>query len=331
VNEYGFLGGLGAAVSLTPLIRILARRLGFVDMPRPDRHHRMPTPYLGGVAVFLAVVIGLGFTAGFRHETPAAGQKEFLVVLLGAAALLLGLADDWRRLSPPLKFAGQVGIATLFLAVAGPGPTGISAWDGILGLLWVVGFMNAFNFLDNMDGVLPGVSFIASLGLAGLAILHGVSGMNSLLVLAGALFGFLLFNLPPARIFLGDAGSLSLGAMLAGAGWLFASETGSLAAWFALPLVLSYPLFDITFVTLTRLKRRQAPWIGGRDHTTHRLNSLLGGPRRALLVIYGLAFLGSLGALAAGFSAELFWLLPYWWIGLVYLGLGVKLATVPVR
>jgi UDP-GlcNAc:undecaprenyl-phosphate/decaprenyl-phosphate GlcNAc-1-phosphate transferase len=330
LNQYGFLAGLGAAVALTPLIRILARHLGFVDVPRPDRHHRLPTPYMGGVAVYLALLLGLLATGGFpsRHNDP--GYKDALALLVGAASLLLGLADDWRPLSPPVKFAGQVAIAVVFVALAGPGPTSFPPLDTFLGLFWMVGCMNAFNFLDNMDGVLSGVAFVGALGMAGLAALHGVTGMGWLVVLAGALLGFLVYNAPPARIFLGDTGSLLLGGLLAAGGWLFASDTGELTAWAALPLVLSYPLFDIFFVTSTRLRRGQAPWIGGRDHTTHRLNTWLGGPWRVLLVVYGLSFLGSLAAIGAGFSNDLLLLLPYWWIALVYFGLGLRLSMVKV-
>ena len=329
--DYGFLAGLFGALLFTPIVSFVARRLGFVDVPRPDRHHQIPTPYLGGVAVFLALLVGLFVSRLFPSPHSVATSRGAILLLVASASLLLGLADDWRRLSPPVKFAGQVAIATLFLGVGGAGPTHSSLWDGILGLLWIVGFMNAFNFLDNMDGVLAGVSFIAVLGLGGLTIAHGVTGIGWLLVLGGALLGFLVFNAPPARIFLGDAGSLFLGGILSAAAWMFASEAGNLGDWLALPLVLAYPLFDIIFVTVTRLKRRQAPWIGGRDHTTHRLATWLGGPRRALLAIYALSFLGSLGALLSSFSPGLLWLLPYWCLGLVFAGLGLKLATIPVR
>jgi UDP-GlcNAc:undecaprenyl-phosphate GlcNAc-1-phosphate transferase len=315
---------------LTPLVRLLALKAGFVDVPRADRHHRTPTPYLGGVAVFLAMLLGL-LAIGEITSGTSGHHGRVILLLVGAASLVLGLADDWRHLSPPLKFAGQVGITTLFLAVAGPGPTGSAAFDGVIGLFWIVGFMNAFNFLDNMDGVLAGVSFVAVLGLVGMSLAHGVTGSAWLLVLAGALFGFLLFNAPPARIFLGDAGSLFLGGIVSAAAWMFASEVSTPGAWFALPLILAYPLFDILFVTVTRLKRGQRPWIGGRDHTTHRLNTLLGGPRKALLVVYGLSVVGSLGAFAAAFSPGLLPLLPWWLIGLLFVGLGLRLTQVPVR
>ena len=285
---------------------------------------------MGGVAVYLALLLGLLATGAFPSPHNDPEYKDALVLLVGAASLLLGLADDWRTLSPRVKLAGQVVIALVFIALAGPGPTWIRPLDMILGLLWMVGCMNAFNFLDNMDGVLSGVAFVGTVGLAGLAVLHGVPGMGWLVVLSGALIGFLVYNAPPARIFLGDTGSLMLGGMLAAGGWLFASDTGEVTAWAALPLILSYPLFDICFVTGTRLKRGQPPWIGGRDHTTHRLNTWLGGPWRVLLVVYGLSFLGSLAAIGAGFSNDLLLLLPYWWMALVYLGLGIRLSLVKV-
>lgn len=355
IPDPGFLAGLAVALAATPLVRLLAARIGFVDEPRPDRLHQRPTPHLGGLAVLIALIAGLaiagrlpavdsglftssggGGGAAGSGGAPGPGggaggpaiPAGALLLLVGLGSFLVGMADDWRRLSPPAKLTGQVVICTLFLMAAGPGPFPSAGWNGVIGFLWIVGFMNAFNFLDNMDGVLSGVSLISVMTLAGLALAqaHGWGGpvdaagrgavaagpgivkggagaaaavpgaralAGWLLVLAGALAGFLVFNLPPARIFLGDAGSLLLGGLLSAGAWVFASGSGRLSDWLALPLILAYPLFDITFVTLTRLARRQAPWIGGRDHTTHRLATWLGGGGRALVVVCILAILSA--------------------------------------
>ncbi len=361
----GFFVALVAALILTPLVRLLALKIGFVDAPRADRHHVTPTPYLGGLAVILALAAGL-LASGRIDLAPDRLTLEtahpFTILLfVTTTAFFLGLVDDWRHLAPPAKLAGQVLIASIFMAAAGPGPFASPGADGAVGVLWVVGLMNAFNFLDNMDGMLTGVSLASIAGLMLIALATG--GLDTaawLFPLAGALAGYLVFNFPPARIFLGDAGSLMLGAGLAAAGWGVASHpfagavlsgsaagtaadlagasTGAsgqpgagVAAWIALPLAMAYPIFDITFVTLTRLKRGQSPWVGGRDHTTHRIATALGrGKRAAALAVYGLALTGSLGAWVVAGSEPGVGLAVVAGMGVLFAALGAGLARVRV-
>jgi len=317
------------------MVAWLARRIGFVAQPRADRLHETPTPFLGGLAILLAFLSGLIVTGlivttvGGRPATLLNAPAATLLFFLALAAFLLGLLDDWRNLSPPAKMAGQVVIASTFLAAGGAGPLVRPGLDGVIGLVWVVGLMNACNFLDNMDGALAGAALPAA---GGLAVLAGSSEPGHVaLILAGAIGGFLLWNRPPARIFLGDAGSLFLGAALATTSWMIASSSGLTSTWLVLPLIMAWPIFDMTFVTVTRLARRQSPMVGGRDHTTHRLATWLGCRSRAFLFVLGASgLMATVGVLLANrpvgiATAGLFVSI------LLFLSLGFQLGRVPVR
>jgi UDP-GlcNAc:undecaprenyl-phosphate GlcNAc-1-phosphate transferase len=335
-TDPGVAADFFTAVVVTPLVAALARRIGFVDRPKADRLHVVATPYLGGLAVMLALAVG--FVAAGRL-VPAAGSFDLenappgtLLFFVALAAFLLGLVDDWRPLSPPAKLAAQVAISSIFLGAGGIGPFHAPILDGVVGLVWIVGLMNGANFLDNMDGALAGASLAAGLGLAAVAAGGGAPDLvGPAVTLSAAAAGFLLWNRPPARIFLGDAGSLMIGGFLAAASWMIAARIDSPSAWIALPLAIVYPVFDLCFVTVTRIARRQPPWIGGRDHTTHRMATWFGSRERslgALLVIAGAgaalagvvvrASTGTALAIAGGVALALFLL-------------ALRLARVPVR
>jgi UDP-GlcNAc:undecaprenyl-phosphate GlcNAc-1-phosphate transferase len=339
LTAWGPLTALVAALLLTPLVARLARLIGFVAVPRPDRLHEAPTPFLGGLAVLLAVTLGLA-VAG-RIEPPAGGRAlslanapaVTLLVMVTLGAFLLGLVDDWRTLSPPAKLAGQVALAVLFLSAPVPGPFGPEL-NGVIGLLWIAGLMNACNMLDNMDGALAGAALPAAGGLALLGADAAIADFA--LVLGAAVGGFLYWNRPPARIFLGDAGSLFIGAALAVAGWMTASrETASHdspVAWLVLPVLLAWPIFDGTFVTFTRIARGQRPWIGGRDHTTHRLATRLGCRTRAFLVVLGVSSVLAVAGVAAarsGSSVVASGVLAA--VAVSFVMLGLWLGRVPVK
>ncbi len=194
--------------------------------------------------------------------------------------------------------------------------------------------MNAFNLLDNMDGILGGIGSLIGLFMGVLALKLGRPDMAALALAAGgASLGFLCFNFPPATIFLGDAGAFFIGFLLAAVGWQLAGVQfltfGSPAA--AIVLVLAYPIFDVTFVTVTRIIERRPVYVGGIDHTTHRLHAILGHDRRALWTVYALNALSGVAGLGAlNAPAPVAWSLVVVAIGL-YASLGVVLARVPVR
>lgn len=336
-TERAIVLALAAAVLLTPVVGRLARAIGFVAAPRGDRLHQTPTPYLGGLAILLALLVGLALSGNLELR-PAAQPGELpglatLLVLLAIGSFVLGLADDVFHLAPPLKLAGQVVLGMFFLASGGDGPLSRPEWNGILGFFWIVGLMNACNFLDNMDGVLAGVGLLCALTLFLLATRVGAGALASgwLPALIGALGGFLLFNRPKASIFMGDAGSLMVGLTLATAAWAIASAGGRLSHWLALPLALAYPLFDIAFVTITRISRRQPPWVGGRDHTNHRLLTRLGGAWPALGAVYGLQAVGGGAALVAASMPVTAAIVILCGVATLFTGVGLWLRTVPVR
>jgi UDP-GlcNAc:undecaprenyl-phosphate GlcNAc-1-phosphate transferase len=156
-----------------------------------------------------------------------------------------------------------------------------------LALVWLVGLTNALNFLDNMDGLCAGISAVVALSFAALALLAGQPGTAIVaMAVAGATIGFLRFNFPPASIFLGDGGSLFLGYSLASLGIMTARQ-GAFTESLLVPVIaIAYPIFDITFVSVTRYNRGQSLAQGGRDHTSHRLSRIVGGPRPTAGVIY---------------------------------------------
>lgn len=284
------------AVSLTPLVRAFARRIGAVAAPKADRWHTAPTAMMGGAAIFLATIATLLLTV------PQTTQS-WMVIAASTALFLLGLVDDFRHLKPYQKLVGQLlgASAVIYFGLVLPW-TGWPVLNMVITFVWLIGVTNAVNMLDNMDGLSTGVAAIASLALAVNFFLNGQ--LNEALMLSAfcaALIGFLLFNHEPASIFMGDCGSMFVGFFLASAA-LLASHGGggrsrSVVAVLAVPvLVLCIPIFDTSFVTLMRKMSGRAASLGGRDHTSHRLVALGLTERHAVWMLYAFAVMG--GALA---------------------------------
>jgi UDP-GlcNAc:undecaprenyl-phosphate GlcNAc-1-phosphate transferase len=256
---------------ITPLSIRLATRLDFLDYPRGHKSHKQPVPLLGGLAIFagLSCTLGAALVLGWT----GASQALLGFYLCCACILVLGILDDRFGLTPVRKFMGQNAVALLFLIFYDPGLTGFGFPLGFLVLMfWMVGLINALNFLDNMDGLCSGISLVASSAFALLALLEGkIELLIISLGLAGSYLAFLKYNLAPARIFLGDAGSMLSGFSLAAMGMLFVSEIRTQYAVIVPLLILSYPIFDISFVTFTRLKQGKKFYQGGLDHSSHRL------------------------------------------------------------
>lgn len=286
-----FVLSLALAVGFTPLFGRLARRIGLVVEPRADRWHRRATPLLGGAAMALAA--GIGLAVFIDRPTVAPG---WAVLAGGMAAFALGLADDMHRLAPTSKLVGQAMIGTLlYLGGVGFEIIAFPPLAFILTVFWFVALMNAINLMDNMDGLASGVVAIGAAVLAATAI--GTNPGASLLaaVTAGAALGFLAHNFHPARIFMGDAGSMLLGYLLAAA-TLMHTATGAANVAVALlgPLVvLGLPIFDTALVIASRVWSGMPVSRGGRDHTSHRLAALGLSDRGTVLFLYGIA--GMLG------------------------------------
>ena len=320
-----FLIALLLSLAVTPAVRWLAWRLGLVSRPKSDRWNRRTIALLGGVAVWTA---SLG-TVSILHAWTA----DLIGIALGGSLLFAaGLVDDVVRLRPTTKLSVEIVAAGAMLLMRFQLHwTTSPVVNALVTIAWVVGITNAFNLLDNMDGLCAGVAaitavaFCASVGRADTDVfLYSAA-------LAGAAAGFLRYNFNPASIFLGDSGSLFLGVTFA----LVALSRepvayGGVVATLAIPvLLLLLPIFDTTFVTIARKLSARAASQGGRDHTSHRLVALGFSERQASLVLYALAAAGGLAAVGlarANAEATGFGLLLL--VGLVLLG--VRLARVGV-
>ena len=272
VLQYGFafLLPLVTTLWLTPIAAWAARRIRILDYPREGRHHTRVTPYLGG----LALACGLAVVGAFA----ASASGQLFTILAGSIALMLvGLADDYRGLRPSIKLIVEVGAAVgLWLVGVRAGMFGVPALDCALTILWIVAITNALNLLDNMDGLAAGVTAIASVTFFAIAAGKGDYLVGSFaLALAGASLGFLRHNFPPARIFLGDAGSLMLGFLLASLALKLdlVGQAGFLHLVVPV-LILGVPIFDTLLVIIARVHEGRPVFLGGTDHSSHRLTEL---------------------------------------------------------
>jgi len=324
-----FAVALGASLILTPLMIRLARRLHWLDQPSPRRTHTQPTPRLGGVPLAFAFLLTLALTLAL----PRTDDKELARVvglMLGVAIVaVVGFFDDVRELKPLPLFAMQFGVAIIAI-VSGvrileiPNPFGGAAiflpeWLGIaFTIFWIVGMMNTVNFLDGLDGLVGGVALIAGAVL----FLHTYKLEQysiALLPLAlmGATLGVLVFNFPPAKIFLGS-GAYVLGLALA-----VLSIIGGAKVATAL-LVLAIPILDVAWQIFQRVRAGKSPFAADRGHLHHRLYDMRLSPRKIVLLYYGLTAL--FGALALWLPSP-----AYKLIALVIIGGGAVAVLARLR
>jgi UDP-GlcNAc:undecaprenyl-phosphate/decaprenyl-phosphate GlcNAc-1-phosphate transferase len=322
---YGYTLILTFALSLilTALLRRLALRFHIYDEPGRRKIHSEPVPLLGGVAIaasFYTVILGhmiifavsdsFGISWIDQHLEAflGAGSRTKLIGILAGTFLifLLGMVDDLKVLKPVLKFTGQTA-AAFVLVISGihldlfvlSNPI----LSGAVTIFWIVLITNAMNFLDNMDGLCGGISVIAAFSFFLCIQPHNETLARFLLmVFAGAVAGFLYHNLNPARIFMGDAGAMFNGFLLAtiaviGTFHLEAESAESSRAGVVAPLLaLSVPLFDIFSVVYLRIRDGQSIWLGDKRHFSHRLVDIGMSPRQAVIFIYLVAGVAGLGA-----------------------------------
>lgn len=291
-----FTGVLMLAVLGTPVARKVGLRMA-MDQPDPTRKvHTVPTPRLGGVAIFLSTLIITVLLQEFYNIHQLTGM-----LVCASFVSFLGFWDDRFTLSAWLKLAGQLAATGVLIATGvsvGALPHPILNWG--VTVLWVVGLTNAINFLDNMDGLSAGIAAIAAAYFALICTLTGqyLVGALAMAVLA-ACIGFLVYNWNPTTIFMGDSGSLFLGFTLACIGIKLRFPANIPAVTWLVPiLVLGVPIFDTTLVTFSRLRRRLNPLTTpGVDHTSHRLTYAGLTRREAVLVLYVVGFAFGLVAL----------------------------------
>ncbi|HEY3315909.1 MAG TPA: MraY family glycosyltransferase [Bacillota bacterium] len=294
---------LGSAL-LTPLVRRLAVRSGAVDRPG-IRHargvHKRPLPRLGGLAIFIAFAVAALVAVGLKDS----GDRGIL--LGGLLIIIVGAIDDFRPLSAKVKLVFQIA-AALVLVFSGvqihefTNPLGglifLGVWSIPLTVIWVVGLINVVNFIDGLDGLAAGVCSIASLTLLFVALKQGqVDDVVLAAALAGATLGFLPFNFNPARIIMGDSGSMFLGYALAAISVDGLVKSATTVGLVVPVLAMGLPIFDGFFAIVRRSINHRPVYEADRGHVHHRLLDLGLSQKQAVLVLYGVSGLFSAGAI----------------------------------
>jgi UDP-GlcNAc:undecaprenyl-phosphate/decaprenyl-phosphate GlcNAc-1-phosphate transferase len=281
-----FLAAFAVTAALVLLTIQVCRKHGWVSKPRADRWHKSTPAFFGGVPLFAGfAVLSIAFIPWSNY---------LLWRLIGIASLMfvLGLVDDIYHLTPTRKFAGQLLAAGLLISLGVVYPLcGNMTVNIVVSVLWLVGITNAFNLLDNMDGLAAGIALISAGYLAAFFAIGGYRDQAVIVALsAGAIAGFLVFNFSPARIFMGDSGSLFIGFALGATSILEVTHVSGVPVFVLAPVtVLAIPIFDTLFVSVTRRLRGQKISEGGTDHSSHRLVRLGLQERRAVLLLYTLS------------------------------------------
>jgi UDP-GlcNAc:undecaprenyl-phosphate/decaprenyl-phosphate GlcNAc-1-phosphate transferase len=326
-----FLASAFLSLVFTPLALKVAVRRSVLDHPGDHKSHESPVPYLGGLAMVGAFSLAVLAAAVIRP--PVTGRNElFVVVALAFGLSLVGLFDDIRHVRPWARVLCEIGAGyALYEVGAGVELFGSDLANALFTIVWVVAITNAFNLLDNMDGLSAGVAAIGAGAFFAIAAANGqflVAGLAA--AVAGCAIGFLRHNFHPARIYMGDSGSLFLGFLLAYLGVKLRFD-GPTSVTFLVPiLVVGIAIFDTTLVTICRLLRRRSPFQGGRDHVSHRLVAI-GVP---VPVAVSLIYVAAVSVGVVGFVVSRIERAPAYWLaglfGTLALFLGVLLARVPV-
>ena len=301
---------------ITPFARIVSIRLNILDKPENNKSHSHPMPLLGGVAIYLAFSTGIIFAADISNI--------MLGIFISATMLLvLGLIDDKMGMVPQLKLTVQVLAA---LTAFKFGLRVITIEDYYLSMFftvfWIVGMTNAFNLLDNLNGLSSGIAAISSAFFSIIAFLDGDYLVAALAAsITGSCIGFLRFNFPRAQIFMGDAGSLVLGFLLSCLAIIGNWETDKITLSLAIPIViLGYPIFDTTLVTFIRMMEKRSIFQGGKDHSSHVLAYVGFKKKKAVLFIFAICLLLGISSMVIKYSAAA--------IGLVTLGITAALMAI---
>jgi UDP-GlcNAc:undecaprenyl-phosphate GlcNAc-1-phosphate transferase len=349
--EYGavFILAAGVTWALTPVVRQAALRLGAVVLPDARRVHEHPTPTLGGAAMFAGFLAAMALASVLPQFRPVfRGNSEPLGLLVAATAMFaVGALDDLREVSPPAKLAGQVfsgsllsllGITMLFFRIPFAGFFVLSPdLSPLVTVLWVALMANAVNLIDGLDGLAAGVVAIAGaafflyadrLSDAGLLAASNPGPLIAVIAM-GVCLGFLPHNFHPARVFMGDAGALFLGLLLAATttvvGGRTADQFSGQTFFFFAPLVIPFvilgvPMFDIAFAVVRRAARRTSLAMPDKDHLHHRLMRLGHGQRRSVLILWAWTAVLSGFVLAPTYTNEGNALVPF---GIAALALGL--------
>jgi UDP-GlcNAc:undecaprenyl-phosphate GlcNAc-1-phosphate transferase len=319
------------SIVLTPMALRYAIRANVLDQPGQHKSHKAAVPYLGGLAIVVTFVIAVILMSVLRP--PHTGRGELLGVLTIAVLLAaVGLIDDLRQVSPLWRLIAEVSAASIVWSLGnGTAVTTVETVDLILTVLWFVGITNAFNLLDNMDGLAAGLAAISSMTVFAVAGTNGQFLVAGLAVaLAGCTVGFLRLNFHPARIYMGDSGSLFIGFLVAYLGIKLRFEGGRLVSALVPIFACSAAVFDTSLVVISRIRAGRNPFQGGQDHVSHRLVKLGLSVPAAVCTIY----LGAIGVGILSFAISrlepVSALLLAGLVGATLTILGGFLLTVPV-
>ncbi len=343
-----FLGALVISLVLVPLVRRLAIKREVLDTPGAHKSHSTPVPYLGGVAMVvafsLAVVAGaivkqdLSFSGGLvtfnrgivLNRGASTLGELFLILGLALGLSVMGLLDDLKGLNPFLRLGIEIGVASAVIAYGiqftSPLPDGI---DAIITVIWIVGITNALNLLDNTDGLAAGITGIAGVAFFILAYAND-QPFTALLALglSGCTLGFLKSNFHPAKIYMGDAGSLYLGFLLSYIGLKIRVNQTETPQLFIPAIVLGVALLDTTLVVVSRIKRGVSPFEGGKDHLSHRLMRLGVSVRRGVtIILFGGATCGLIGVALSNIRGQA----GYWVVAAVLMIAGASTVLLTTK
>ncbi|CAM2932673.1 MraY family glycosyltransferase [Paenibacillus sediminis] len=315
----GFIIALALALSLTPAVKMFAVKIGAVDVPNARKVHTRIMPRLGGLAIYLAFMISLVMILPFIPDVFSARDTNFIkaFVVGGSMIMLLGALDDRFQLSAKLKFVMQIAAACIVVFgydikvvfVNIPFQNNYSSlenWIAIpLTILWIVGVTNAINLIDGLDGLAAGVSGIAVSTIFVMSLIMGNTTISLLcLLLLGGIIGFLFFNFHPAKIFMGDSGSLFLGFSLAMLSMLGFKQIAIVSLITPL-IIIGVPLSDTFFAIVRRWMQKKPIFSPDKGHLHHRLREIGFSHRQTVLIIYGIAaFFGVLAVIQS--SAALY-------------------------
>ena len=322
------------SAAATPLCAFLARRFGILDHPTDAlKTHKVPTPYLGGFAIAAGVFVALGVVRLLTHF-PTGTLTNLRGIVLGSLVLMvIGFIDDLKRLSFRVKFLFQV-VAALCLLRYGIEIRFIQPdyLATALTVIWVVGVTNACNIIDVMDGLAASVAALAALAFLAISLPSEAIYVNvAAAALAGACLGFLPWNWTPARIFMGDTGSLVIGFLLAALSLGTSYTRMNDIALYSPLLILGVPLYDTALVMVLRMRKGQNVFLGSRDHFALRLEALGFSRPQVVLLTAGVTVILGLAAWGVTLVTQPAALAIYLVVGAAALWIGARLSRVPME
>ncbi|MBQ1270959.1 MAG: undecaprenyl/decaprenyl-phosphate alpha-N-acetylglucosaminyl 1-phosphate transferase [Clostridia bacterium] len=309
-SALAFATAVFVSFALTPIVKTFAYKIGAIDVPKDARRmHKAPIPRVGGLAIYLGFLVSALIFGNL--------DNSFKAILLGSVVLvLMGIVDDVMALPAKTKFVGQIAAAMIPImtdvrisVLTNPfssEPIHLGWLSIPVTIVWIVGMINAVNFIDGLDGLACGVSSIASLTVFTIALLVSEPYVAIVMAaLAGACFGFLPYNMNPAKIFMGDTGSMFLGYILATMSISGLFKLYAIISFIVPFMILGLPIFDTGFAIIRRLLKGQSPFQADRGHIHHRLVDMGFDQKQSVAILYAVSVILGLSAVIFTTSGEM--------------------------